>query len=170
MATLYEIDQQIAQCVRMVTEEVFDKDTGEIVEMEVEEAIDPDALDALLIERDKKIENVALWMKNLRAEAEAIKAEKLKLGNRQKNAEKNAEDLKRYLDRALCGEKFRTPRVQISYRKSSNVQIDDGAVLPDEYLRYKEPEPDKNALKKALKDGAEIDGVRLEERLNMQVK
>lgn len=170
MTTLYEIDQQIAQCIRMVTEEVIDKDTGEIVEMEVEEIINPDALDALRIEREKKIENIALWMKNLRAEAEAIKAEKLKLGKRQKNVEKNAEELKRYLDHALCGEKFRTSRVQISYRKSSSVQIDDGVVLPDEYLRYKAPEPDKAGLAKALKSGVEIEGVRLEERQNIQVK
>ncbi len=170
MTTLYEIDQQIAQCIRMVTEEVIDKDTGEIVEMEVEEIINPDALDALRIEREKKIENIALWMKNLRAEAEAIKAEKLKLGKRQKNVEKNAEELKRYLDHALCGEKFRTSRVQISYQKSSSVQIDDGVVLPDEYLRYKAPEPDKAGLAKALKSGVEIEGVRLEERQNIQVK
>ena len=170
MTTLYEIDQQIAQCIRMVTEEVIDKDTGEIVEMEVEEIINPDALDALRIEREKKIENIALWMKNLRAEAEAIKAEKLKLGKRQKNVEKNAEELKRYLDHALCGEKFRTSRVQISYWKSSSVQIDKDAKLPDEYLRFREPEPDKAALKKALKDGVEIEGAWLEEKLNMHVK
>ena len=57
---LYEIDEQILGCI--------DAETGEI--------IDADMLNALQIERDAKIENVALWIKDLKAEAEAYKAEK----------------------------------------------------------------------------------------------
>lgn len=53
--TLYEIDQAILACI--------DEESGEI--------IDADALAELSMERDKKVEGVALWIKNLRADAPA---------------------------------------------------------------------------------------------------
>ena len=56
--TIYEIDQAIMECV--------DIETGEI--------IDTEQLDKLQMERDTKLENVACWIKELTAEAEAIKA------------------------------------------------------------------------------------------------
>ena len=46
--TLYEIDNAILECI--------DLETGEI--------IDTDKLDALQLERETKIENVALWIKD----------------------------------------------------------------------------------------------------------
>ena len=60
---LYEIDQEIMNCV--------DMETGEI--------IDPARLDELQMDRDIKIENIACWIKNLYADAEAFKTEKQSL-------------------------------------------------------------------------------------------
>ena len=60
---LYEIDNAILDCI--------DLETGEV--------IDTERLDAPNMERDAKIENVACWIKDLRAENEAIKSEKQKL-------------------------------------------------------------------------------------------
>lgn len=65
MASIYEIDQQIMQCI--------DFETGEIV--------DAEKLNALQIEKDKKIEGIACWIKNLNAEAQNIKAEEQALAN-----------------------------------------------------------------------------------------
>ena len=42
--------------------------------------------------------------------------------------------------------------------------------LPEEYIRYKEPEPDKTALKDALKRGEIIDGVSLVEKQSIQIR
>lgn len=53
--TLYEIDKSIEALVNAV-----DPDTGEIT-------VDNDALDALLMERDTKVENIACCIKNLSA-------------------------------------------------------------------------------------------------------
>lgn len=61
--TLYEIEAQILECASEVDEE-----TGEILDIE--------KLEALEIEKEKKQENIALWIKNLRAEKEAVKSEK----------------------------------------------------------------------------------------------
>lgn len=154
--TLYEIDKRII--------DLIDDETGEIIDSNL------NTFDELIMERNNKIENVALWIKNLRADAEAYKAEAQAFVDRKKAAERKIESLTRLLEITLRVRKFKTERVQIGYRKSDSVQIDKNAKLPDEYLRFREPEPDKAALKKALKDGVEIEGAWLEEKLNMQVK
>lgn len=154
--TLYEIDQKII--------DLIDDETGEIIDSNI------GTFEDLVMERNNKIENVALWIKNLRADAEAYKAEAQAFTDRKRTAERKIETLTRLLEITLRGQKFKTDRVQISYRKSDSVQIDKDAKLPDEYLRHKDPEPDKAALKKALKEGVKIDGVQLKEKQNMQVK
>ena len=104
---LYEIDNAILDCI--------DTETGEV--------IDIDKLNELQLERDTKIENVACWIKDLKAEAEAIKAEKLALAERQKAAENKAESLKKWLAYALDGEKFSTARCSVSFRKTESVEV-----------------------------------------------
>ena len=152
--TLYEIDQSIMEC--------WDSETGEI--------LDEQRLDKLMMDRNDKIEGIALYIKNLKSDAAAIKTEKDALAQRQKAAENKAESLSKYLESALSGETFKTARVAVTYRKSEQVVIADGTQLDDQYLRYKAPEPDKTAIKEAIKSGIEIDGVSLETRMNMQIK
>ena len=154
MASLYEIEEQILNCV--------DLETGEI--------IDEEALANLSMERDAKVENIALWIKNLLAEAKMIKEEKDNLANRQKVCENKAESLKEYLSGFLAGEKFKTSKVNISYRKSERVDVSDITKLDDDYLKFKEPEPDKTKIKKALKDGVQLRGVQLVENRSIQIK
>ena len=142
---LYEIDQAIMDCI--------DMETGEIVNEEL--------LNDLQMERDTKIENVALWIKELKAEAEALKAEKMAFAERQKVAENKMESLKKWLAYALNGEKFKTVRASVTFRTTDKVEIADIYKLDENYLRYKEPEADKDAIKKALKAGQEVAGATL---------
>lgn len=151
---IFEIDTRILNCV--------DTDTGEI--------IDEDTLKHLQMQRDTKIENVALWIKELKAESEAIAQEVKSLNHRKKVAENKAESLKKYLKYALNGQKFETPKVSVSYRKNESVEITDIDALDKRFLRYKDPEPDKTAIKEAIKDGELIiDGARLVVNQNMIV-
>ena len=142
---LYEIDQAIMDCI--------DMETGEVINEEL--------LNNLQMERDAKIENVALWIKELKAEAEALKAEKLAFAERQKVAENKMESLKKWLAYALNGEKFKTVRASVTFRTSDKVEIADIYKLDESYLRYKEPEADKEAIKKAIKAGQEVVGATL---------
>ena len=112
MATLYEIDAAIMDCV--------DTETGEI--------IDEEKLNALLMERSAKLEGVALWIKNLDSDAAAIRAEREALEKRQKAAENKATSLRAWLANALSGQKFSTARVAISYRKSVSTEVDSECV------------------------------------------
>ena len=142
---LYEIDQAIMNCI--------DMETGEIINEEL--------LNDLQMERDAKIENVALLIKELKAEAEALKAEKLAFAERQKVAENKMESLKKWLAYALNGEKFKTVRASVTFRTSDKVEIADIYKLDESYLRYKEPEADKDAIKKAIKAGQQVAGATL---------
>lgn len=154
--TIYKIEQEIMDCI--------DQETGEI--------IDIDRLNALEMERDRKISNVACWIKDLKAEAEAIKAEKQALDKRQKSAENKAENLKEWLQSILQGEKFKDSRCAISYRKSERVDFADNFnfdTLPD-YMKKVTIEPRKTEIKDYLKTGATIEGVELVESSNIQIR
>ena len=151
---LYDIDAAIA--------ELLDEETGEIFDIE--------KFEALSIERDSKVESICLWIKNLNAEAEALKAEKQAFEKRQKSVNNKIESLKNYISSYLGGTKFKTAKVDVSFRSSEKVEIDDLLQIPDDYLRYQEPEVDKTKIKNALKDGVKIDGVHLEVCSNIQIK
>jgi hypothetical protein len=151
---LYEIDEAILSCI--------DADTGEI--------LDADKLNALQIEREEKLENVALWIKDLKAEVEALKAEKQAFADRQKAAENKAESLKKWLTEALAGEKFKTTRVAVSFRKTKSVQVADILALDNKFLKYAEPTADKVAIKKAIETGQEVAGATLVENVSISVK
>ena len=151
---LYEIDNAIMDCV--------DMETGEIIDVE--------RLSALQMERDQKIEGIGCWIKNLLSDAKALKEEKDNLAARQKSAENKAASLKAYLSSYLNGEKFKTAKVAISYRKSDSLDIVEGAAIPEKYLKYSEPTPDKIGLKAALKAGEKFPGISIVTSSNIQIK
>ena len=157
---LYEIDSAILECI--------DIETGEI--------IDTERLDALNMERDAKVENVVCWIKDLKAEAEAIKAEKLALAERQKIAENKVESLKKWVAYALGGQKFSTARCAVSFRNTESVEVTEEGLEAlikehDELLTYKAPEPNKTAIKNAIKnDGLNVAGVQLVQNVSTIIK
>ena len=163
MRALYEIDQDILDCV--------DMETGEIVDIE--------KLNALQMERESKLEGVALWIKDMKAEAAAIKEEADKLTARKKTLDNKLDSLKNWLSFALGGEKLRTPRCYVYQTHSQKVSVADEAELisyfqkqkdPAQFLRFKDPELKLNDIKKALKEGATIPGAVLEETESVVIK
>lgn len=155
MPSLYEINNQIMSCV--------DMETGEI--------IDTDALDALMMERDEKIESIALWIKNLQSDAVAFKAEKDAFADREKKATAKAEKLKQYLAYSLNGQKFQTSKCAVSFRRTEKVIVDNKDIIPAEYLKKTVTyDPDKIAIKDAIKAGKQIDGCTLVQNLSATIK
>lgn len=157
--TLYEIDQNIMSLLN---------EDGEIT--------DPEAFDALQITRSEKLEGIACWIKNLNADIKAIKDEEERLKERRIHLVNKVSSLSGYLEHALNGEKFSTPRVAISYRTSSAVEITDNVAFVDwaksydPSLLYIKAEPNKTAIKNALNGGMEIPLAQIVERKSMQVK
>lgn len=156
---LYEIPTEI--------DALIDPDTGEITDVE--------KLNQLVNRFNNGVEWLALEVKNSLAEADALKKEKEAFAQREKVASNRAKNLKNYLTYLLNGEKFKTDKVAISWRRSEQVQVDEENFLPwakehNAYLRWKEPEVDKTALKEAFKQGIEVPYAELVENQSIQIK
>ena len=132
--TLYEIDKAIV----IATEMAVDPETGEINDEAMLQT-----LEQLKIDREHKIENIGCYVKNLEADAKAIKEESKQ-----------------------------TPRLSVSFRHTKKVEVDADMLddIPDQYLRFKDPEPDKKAIGDALKAGEVIPGCELVESVSMIIK
>lgn len=157
--SIYEIDDSILSLV--------DMETGEIE--------DEKRYDELQMERTQKVENIGLLLKNTVAEAKAIKEEEQALSARRKTEENKAERLKNLLAYALHGEKFSTPKLKVSYRKSRVVNIDPQFIEwaesnADDLLTYSEPKVNKTAVRDAIDSGRDIKFATIETKQNMQVK
>lgn len=165
MTNLYEISHAIED----ILNGGIDPETGELI-------VDGDALDALIMERDAKIENIACYIKNLTAAAKMIKEEETALAERRKAAEKKAERLKEYLSAVLDGQKFQTAKCAVSFRQTQKVEIEEGftawaeATGNTKLLRYTAPEVNKVAVKALLAEGAEVPCARLTVNNAMTIK
>lgn len=160
--TLWEIDKALLECI--------DTDTGEILDFE--------RLDELQLAREAKLENIALYIKNLQADAEAIREEEKALAERRKAKENRVASLKEYLSKALDGNTFETAKVSLSFRKSTVTNITDELSVV-EYLEknnvekgltYSTPKISKAVVGELLKAGTEIPGAVLQENNNLQIK
>lgn len=176
MASLYDINDKLYNLI----ENSFNIEDGEILE-----GIDLDkAIDECQMDLNTKISNIGCFIKNLRSDAEQFKTEKQNLEKRQKQAERKAEYLTKYLDgylhsvineKDLPKYKFSDSRCQIGYRKSESVTIDDVNSVPKNYIKprvIKESDIDKTAIKKFLKDNKDnqVNGARLVTKENIQIK
>lgn len=157
--SIYEIDDAIMSLV--------DMETGEIE--------DEKRLDELQMERTKKVENIGCYYKNLVAEAKAMREEEANLAQRRKAVENKAERIKALLVYALKGKKFESPKVRCSYRKAKSVQVDASFVAwaqmhANDLLTFKEPTPNRTAIKAALEDGREVEHAEIVTNESLQVK
>lgn len=124
--------------------------------------------------RETKVLNIACWIKNLEAEADAIKTEIDRLNVRKKSALNKAESLDRYLRSALIeGEKLKDARAEISWRKSSSVEIvGDLETFTQSYpdLCKIKLEPIKTEIKKAIESGELVIGAEIVNKQNLVIK
>ena len=169
--TLYDIDAQIAALDGAAEDDMLiDEETGELISV-------AQALDALRMEREAKLENVACWVKNLSAEADAIRAEENRLVKRRKAAETKAANLKSWMLAAMTREdgttdKLKTGRVMVSVKRNPpSTVVDDEALLPWAYKTVKQIViQDKAAIKSAILAGDEVPGAHLEYGRSVSIK
>lgn len=154
MATLYEIKQDILDCI--------DMETGEI--------IDPDKLAQLQIDKHDKLHNIGLLYLNMRADMEQYKAEKERFAAKEKAAKRTMEWAKETLARELNGLKMDETEFTVTYRTSHPLVIADGAVIPARFLVPQEPRIDREGITRALKAGETINGCVLADKQNIQIK
>jgi len=131
-------------------------------------------LDVVQGERDAKALGVACYIRECKAEADAVDAERERLAIRTARLSGKAQRMREYLAAFVpAGEKLKNASVSIGWRKSTAVEVEAPVEsLPAAYVRIV-PEtraPDKKAIGDALKSGTAIDGCKLVERHSIQVK
>lgn len=159
---IYEIDQQIRSLI--------DPETGEIMDFE--------CFEQLNMLRNDKVENLALWYKNICAEAAAIKAEADILLKRGRRLDSQSERLREYIAMILDGEKFSTPRCSVTFRKSSSLDVPNPNEVIDwaqrtghlACIRQKPPELEKKAVSELLKSGVEVPGAEIKTQNNVTIR
>lgn len=168
MSSLFQINEAIENAFRI-------DETGEYVDALTGEIFDGSYIDSLFEERNEKIKNVVLYIKNLTAEAEAVQKQKMIFDARQKALKNRIESLKGYLSGNIAeGEKINEAEFTLSWRKSESVEVFNIKALQtddfEHFLKYKEPEVDKTAVKKAIKEGKAVPGCTLMVKQNLQIK
>lgn len=153
---LYEIDSAILQ--------TFDAETGEI--------LDSEKLNELQMARETKLINIIHYIKNLKSDIEALDKEEKEFKARKDSCKRKMESLKNYLEGYLAGETFESEdkTAKVTYRKSESVEVSDVWKLPEFLKKYSDPEADKEAIKKLLKAGEEVEGASLVTKMNIQIK
>lgn len=144
-----------------------------------EEAI-ADTLDSVTGEWEERAEAVVSAIKNISAEARAIAAEEAALKARKLKKENTVKRLSQYFASAMLSIgriSYESAKHSVSFKKSEAVQITDMDAfleyarenLPDALRRKETVEPDKDFIKKLLKE-SELPFVTLEIRQNIQIK
>lgn len=109
-----------------------------------------DVMATVAIAREKKIINIAMWVKSLNAEGDAHKAEEASQAKKKKQAYAKAERLMAYIENNMDRlEKIKDPRVEIFFKKNppSVKPLIDIALMPGDYLTRPKPEISLTKLK-----------------------
>lgn len=165
--TLYEMSNELLDAYHLIASgQAVDEETGEIDPVVMEQ------IEMTEKEADKKIESIAVFIKQLKSDAEALKQEKINLEKRQTTMTNTAERLEQYLLNNMLLQKrdyFSTTKARVTVRDSEYVNVTDPNKVPKEYIRTKE-EINKVEIKQALKLGEHIDGCELAIRKNINIK
>ena len=158
---LYEIDYNI----RALWDKISAQD-GELTDEDIQ------ALQSLEVAKDDKITAYGVIIRELGGEIVQIENEAKRIKTILERKVKLQTKLSMVLEEFLKEHqipKFESTAVNISFRKSTVLEIDEGAKIPKAYLKVK-TDIDKTAIKEFLKNGGEVFGCRLLEKQNMQVK
>lgn len=140
-----------------------------------------DTLTSIEGEFNEKAENVAVYIKNLTADINEMKAEEKRLKSRRVSAENQVERMKKYLlnsMQAIGVKKISMPRARITLRLNAESVVAenekaliDWAMRHDEtILKYQEPELKKTDIKELLRMGEKIPFARLERKESVMLK
>lgn len=148
-----------------------------MADLDLDEQTIADTLEGLSGELEVKATNVAMFMRNLEASADAIKAAEAGMSARRKAIENRAKRLKDYLFEQMQRtgiDKIECPYLKLAIRDNPPaVVIDAESQIPAEFMRTPEPPPpapDKKAIAEALKAGKEVAGAHLERGKRLEVK
>ena len=152
-------------------------DIKKLQDMEIDDQTFADTLEGLAGDLEVKATNVALFIRNLEANADAIKAAEKGMADRRKSLEAKVERIKQYLLENMLRtgiSKIESPYLCLSVRKNPpSVEVLSLDLIPDEYFDIPDPPPpalNKARLKDDLKAGVIIEGAKLIAGQSLQIK
>jgi len=159
----------LAQDFRAVAEKLAD--------MDLDEQTLADTLEGMAGELEVKATNTAMMIRNLEANAAAIKEAEAAMAARRKALENRAARVKDYLlaNMLVAGiQKVESPYFKLAVRENpAAVEIYEPGLIPAQYMRQPEPPPpapDKTAIKDALKDGQDVPGCKLTRGMRLEIR
>lgn len=165
MLKIYEINEEM-QALDGLLDSWASNHDGDITDFPLN-----DELERMEGERNEKLLNLAVWVKDLKGQAEAWNKEIKRLQAGQKTLINKAERIKEFIDYNLQkGEKLSDVRASLSYRKSTQVVLDVPVEdLPPEFVKISVA-ADKTALKEYLKtnEGSAIAHIETFQNLNIK--
>lgn len=141
-----------------------------------------DTLEGIEGEFDEIVESIAIYCKQLMAEAKMLKAEKAAIAKRQSQKEREVEKLAAYLlnaMKAIGRSKVDMPHAVVSIRNNAPSLVIDDEISFVEWaeehnlahlLKYSMPEVKKNDVKALCKKGEEIPFVHMESKQSLSIK
>ena len=141
-----------------------------------------DTLEGIEGEFEMKAENIAAFIKSLKAQSDILKNEETALKKRRDTKDRQIESLKTYLlnqMKAIGRKKIDMPKAVISIRNNApSLVVDDELELinwaeendMDSFLNYQLPKIKKTEVKKACKDNMNIPYVHMESKESLTIK
>ena len=160
--TLYELTEEFLQLLELAEDP------------ETDPQVFDDTMESVAAEWVNKAEGYVKVIKQIEADAAAIKAEEKRLSDRRKAAEKNAERIKQTLKAAMevtGNTKIKTELFTVSIQKNPpSLKIDDPARIPHDFMIQPDPVPDSKAIKTALKEGFDFTWCHLEQSESLRIR
>lgn len=150
---------------------------AQLADLDMPDEVVADTLESLQFPIEQKATNVAMFVRNLEATAEAIKAAEVEIAKRRKALESRAANVREYLKVNMLRTgitKIECPLFKISVRDNpASVRVIDESVIPSQFMRQPDPpppSPDKKAIGEALKSGDDVPGCVLERGNRLEIK
>jgi hypothetical protein len=119
---------------------------------------------------EEKLEQFIKILMNKKSFSDVLKEEKRKIDSKLKANERAIENLKFFIGSIVgIDNKYTVGQFKISWRKSESLEVLDESKVPDTFCKF-EKKVNKNDLKDYVKSGGEVDGVRISEKKNIQIK
>ena len=153
MASIYELNGDYLRLLAMLEDPELDQQTL------------ADTMEGIEGEYEEKAENYGKVIKNEEGDINALKAEKERITRLIQTKENNIKRMKEALlySMEITGKtKIKTALFSFTICKNAPSVVIDAADIrdiPEDYLKFKEPEVDKTAIKNAINAGVDFEGL-----------
>ena len=144
-------------------------DYRQILEMMDDPELDPqvlkDTMEGIEGALEDKFDGYAAILRTMAAQKKMLEEEKKRLEARIASWDSNMKRMKEFMTFSMQSTgktKFKTAQNSFWIQKNPEsvvMDTEDWEKIPEDFLRYKDPEPDKTKIKEALKAGVKFDGV-----------